>query len=157
MTRLAPLLLCALLALAGTAPPVQAVQPDEVLADPALETRARELSKGLRCLVCRNESIDESNAELARDLRLLVRERLVAGDSDDAVIDFVVARYGEYVLLRPTASGANWLLWAAGPLMLLAALGLGAVYLRGRARTAEPGPDALSADESARLRDILKD
>src|SRR6056297_550684 len=85
-----------------------AVEPDEILPDPVLEERARELSKGIRCLVCRNESIDESNAELARDLRLLVRERLVEGDSDTEVIDFVVARYGEYVLLRPTASGANW-------------------------------------------------
>ena len=94
--------------------PVHAVQPDEVLADPELESRAREeLSKGLRCLVCRNESIDESNAGLARDLRLLVRERITAGDSDDEVIDFVVDRYGEYVLLKPSVRpDRTWLLWA---------------------------------------------
>ncbi|MGB0913666.1 MAG: cytochrome c-type biogenesis protein, partial [Phaeobacter italicus] len=91
--------------------PAYAVQPDEVLADPALEARARELSKDLRCLVCRNESIDESNADLARDLRLLVRERLVAGDSNEEAMDFIVDRYGEYVLLSPRATGANWLLF----------------------------------------------
>ena len=104
--------LAVLLTLTG---PAWAVQPDEVLDDPALEERARELSKDLRCLVCRNESIDESNADLARDLRILVRERLMAGDSNAEAMDFIVDRYGEYVLLRPTASGANWVLWAAGP------------------------------------------
>ncbi|MBD3678379.1 MAG: cytochrome c-type biogenesis protein CcmH [Rhodobacteraceae bacterium] len=143
------LILCLLAA------PAFAVQPDEVLEDPALETRARELSKGLRCLVCRNESIDESNADLARDLRLLVRERLVAGDSDEEVIDFVVARYGEYVLLNPTTSGSNILLWIAGPLMLITALGLGAVYLRRRSTGA--APEALSDEEESRLRELLKD
>ncbi|MDE4174583.1 cytochrome c-type biogenesis protein CcmH [Phaeobacter sp. PT47_59] len=132
-----------------------AVQPDEVLADPVLEGRARELSKDLRCLVCRNENIDESNADLARDLRLLVRERLVAGDSDGEVIDFVVDRYGEYVLLRPTTSGANWMLWAAGPLMMLLALGLAAAYLRGRARAPKTAEAGLSHEEEARLRQIL--
>ncbi len=137
------------------AAPLWAVEPDEILSDPVLEERARDLSKGLRCLVCRNESIDESNASLARDLRLLVRERLVAGDSDAEVIDFVVARYGEYVLLRPRVNGANWLLWAAGPLMLLVAGGVGVVYLRGRSRAGVPQDDALSADEEARLRQIL--
>ncbi|HEU0220888.1 MAG TPA: cytochrome c-type biogenesis protein, partial [Paracoccaceae bacterium] len=96
-----------LLALWLPAAPAPAVQPDEMLADPALEARAREISRELRCLVCRNESIDESNASLARDLRLLVRERLVAGDTNEAVTDYVVARYGEYVLLRPSFSGAN--------------------------------------------------
>ena len=127
-----------------------------MLEDPLLEARARELSKGLRCLGCRNESIDESNAGLARDLRLLVRERLVAGDSDQAAVAFIVDRYGEYVLLRPTASGSNWLLWASGPLMLLIAGGMGAVYLRGRARPARQ-EDALSAEEQDRLHEILKD
>ena len=83
------------------ASPALAVQPDEILDDPALEERARDISAGLRCLVCRNESIDESNADLARDMRLLVRERLVAGDSDAEVVDFIVDRYGEYVLLKP--------------------------------------------------------
>lgn len=135
--------------------PAFAVQPDEVLADPALEGRARELSKNLRCLVCRNENIDESNADLARDLRILVRERLVAGDSDTEVIDFIVDRYGEYVLLRPTTSGANWMLWAAGPLMMLLALGLGAAYLRGRSRAPKTTEAGLSPEEEARLRQIL--
>ncbi|RMD49780.1 MAG: cytochrome c-type biogenesis protein CcmH, partial [Alphaproteobacteria bacterium] len=96
-----------------------AVEPDEMLADPALEARARAISKQLRCLVCRNESIDESNAKLARDLRLLVRERLKAGDSDEEVIAYIVDRYGEFVLLKPRARGVNLLLWLAGPLMLL--------------------------------------
>lgn len=143
--------------LATTLAPVAswAVQPDEVLADPILEGRARELSKDLRCLVCRNENIDESNAELARDLRILVRERLVEGDDDGEVIDFVVERYGEYVLLRPTTSGANWMLWAAGPLMLLLALGVAAGYLRGRARAIPSSDQGLSEDEQARLQKIL--
>lgn len=135
--------------------PVQAVQPDEVLSDPALEARARELSKDLRCLVCRNENIDESNADLARDLRVLVRERMVAGDSNGEVIDFVVERYGEYVLLRPTTTGANWMLWAAGPLMLILALGVAAGYMRGRGRAAKEGEQALSDEEQARLSQIL--
>jgi cytochrome c-type biogenesis protein CcmH len=142
----------------GLSAPAQAVQPDVVLADPVLEERARELSKDLRCLVCRNESIDESNAELARDLRLLVRERLVAGDSNDEAKAFIVDRYGEYVLLRPTASGANWLLWASGPLMLLVAAGIGFLYLRGRDTAAKPAVEArLSDDEQKRLREILDD
>ncbi|KPD11902.1 cytochrome c-type biogenesis protein [Phaeobacter sp. 11ANDIMAR09] len=135
--------------------PVLAVQPDEVLADPALESRARELSKDLRCLVCRNENIDESNADLARDLRVLVRERLVVGDSNDEVIDFVVERYGEYVLLRPTTTGANWMLWAAGPLMLLLALGVATGYMRGRGRASTVGEQDLSREEQARLNKIL--
>ena len=119
----------------------------------ALEARARALSAELRCLVCRNESIDESNADLARDLRILLRERLVAGDSDAEAIDFITDRYGEYVLLNPTASGANRLLWAAGPLMLLLAAGGALVYLRNRSAHA---PDAgLSAAEEERLRRIL--
>jgi len=121
----------ALLALAG---PARAVQPDEVLTDPALEARARAISQDLRCLVCRNESIDESNAPLARDLRMLVRTRLQAGDSDEQVIAFLVARYGEYVLLRPRVGGANLVLWLAGPCLLLAALGLAGAYLRRRVR-----------------------
>ena len=140
------------LTLAG---PVLAVQPDEVLSDPELEGRARELSKDLRCLVCRNESIDESNADLAKDLRLLVRERLVAGDSDEEVIDFVVDRYGEYVLLRPTTSGSNMALYLAGPMMLLFALGIGAFYIRGRRRPTTAVAE-LSDDEEARLEEILK-
>lgn len=135
--------------------PVMAVLPDEVLDDPVLEERARELSRELRCLVCRNESIDESNADLARDLRLLVRERLVAGDSNDEAMDFIVARYGEYVLLRPTAGGSNWILWSAGPLMLLLAGGVGYGYLRGRANAPKTQEAALSEAEQKRLREIL--
>ncbi|NNE53301.1 MAG: cytochrome c-type biogenesis protein CcmH [Sulfitobacter sp.] len=138
------------------AAPLWAVQPDEVLGDPVLEERARELSKGLRCLVCRNESIDESNASLARDLRLLVRERLVAGDSDKEAMDFIVARYGEYVLLKPDVTGANWLLWAAGPLMLLVAGGVGFAYLRRRQTAKAPTEAPLSTDEQARLDEILR-
>jgi len=133
-----------------------AVQPDEVLDDPVLELRARALSKGLRCLVCRNESIDESNASLARDLRLLLRERLVAGDSDAEAVDFIVTRYGEYVLLRPSIDGVNWLLWAAGPLMLLIAAGAGGLYVRGRSTAGARQDASLTEDEAARLRDILK-
>ncbi len=131
-----------------------AVQPDEMLDDPVLENRARELSKGLRCLVCRNEFIDESNADLARDLRLLVRERLVEGDSNEAVLDFVVARYGEYVLLNPRATGSSLILWIAGPLLLLSGLGVAFAYVR---RQSQDAPDGLSDDEKARLTELLKD
>ncbi len=138
------------------ATPLMAVEPDEVLDDPVLEQRARELSKGLRCLVCRNESIDESNATLAKDLRILVRERLVAGDSDAEAVDYIVARFGEYVLLNPTTGGANWILWGAGPLMLLLAGGLGALYVRGRSKAAAPQDAGLTEEEADRLRDILK-
>ncbi|MEX0349676.1 MAG: cytochrome c-type biogenesis protein CcmH [Paracoccaceae bacterium] len=152
LSRLQLALLLVLMAL-----PAGAVQPDEVLDDPVLEERARDLSKGLRCLVCRNESIDESNADLARDLRILVRERLVAGDSDDEVIAFVVDRYGEYVLLRPTADGANMLLWAAGPFMLLLAVLTGFLYLRRRSTAAAPEEAALTEDEQKRLSELLND
>ena len=137
------------------ATPLWAVEPDEILDDPALEQRARELSKGLRCLVCQNESIDESNATLARDLRLLVRERLVAGDSDAAAVDYIVARYCEFVLLNPPVTGANWLLWGAGPLMLLLAGGVGFAYLRGRSPARGRNEHPLSEAEQARLDDIL--
>ena len=130
-----------------------AVQPDEILDDPALEARARELSRGLRCLVCRNESIDDSNAELARDLRLLVRERIVAGDTDEEVIQFLVARYGEYVLLKPEASGSNLVLYLAGPLMLVGAVGISFVYLR--RRRIQPEANGLTAAEQARLDELL--
>lgn len=138
------------------AAPLWAVQPDEILDDPALEARARSISQGLRCLVCQNESIDESHASLARDLRILLRERLVAGDSDTEAVRFIVDRYGEYVLLTPTLRGANWLLWAAGPLMLLIAGGVGITYVRRRSTTM-PRDDALSVDEEAQLSEILKD
>lgn len=145
-----------LLALALWAAPVAAVEPDEMLQDPALEARARELSKGLRCLVCRNESIDDSHADLARDLRLLVRQRLVAGDSDDEAVNYLVDRYGEYVLLKPRDTGTNRVLYLAGPGMLIVA-GLGAlVYLRRRSHAPAPTEAALSADEARRLDEIMK-
>ncbi|WP_101068102.1 cytochrome c-type biogenesis protein [Roseovarius salinarum] len=153
MKRLA-LILCLLAA------PGWAVQPDEILDDPELEQRARDISAGLRCLVCRNESIDDSNAELARDLRLLVRERLEAGDTNEEVVDFVVDRYGEYVLLQPRTDGWNLVLWAAGPAMLFLGGGIAAVYLRRRARAQEAGgaqTDHLSAEEQARLREIMNE
>ncbi len=134
------------------ATPAFAVRPDEMLADPALEARARELSQGLRCLVCRNENIDDSDAPLARDLRLLVRERLVAGDTDTAAMSFIVDRYGEYVLLNPTVTGANWLLWLAGPLMLLGGGAIAVVMVRQRSATAEAPP--LTAEDRARLADL---
>ncbi|MEC7670335.1 MAG: cytochrome c-type biogenesis protein, partial [Pseudomonadota bacterium] len=110
-----------------TTGPAWAVLPDEVLDDPVLEERAREISKGLRCLVCQNESIDESNAPLARDLRIVVRERLVAGDTNEEVVEFIVERYGEFALLNPTTDGWNRLLWWAGPAMFLVALLMGAL------------------------------
>ena len=148
------LLVALMLALAS---PALAVQPDEVLPDPVLEERARDISAGLRCLVCRNESIDESNATLARDLRLLVRERLVAGDTDEEVVAFVVDRYGEYVLLRPTMTGSNIVLWLAPAILLVLGAGLSVVYVRRRAGSVAPTEAALSAEEEARLRDLLKD
>jgi cytochrome c-type biogenesis protein CcmH len=129
-----------------------AVQPDEVLDDPVLEQRARELSQGLRCPVCRNESIDGSNAELARELRILLRERLVDGDTDQEAVDFLVARYGEFVLLRPDTSGVNVILWYAAPVMLLIALGIGWTVIRRPA----PPPEDLSDEEKAELQKILR-
>jgi cytochrome c-type biogenesis protein CcmH len=150
MRRLRAALL--LLALAGAAP-AAAVEPDEVLSDPALEARARALSRELRCMVCQNQSIDDSDAPLARDLRLLVRERLQAGDSDKGVLDFLVARYGEFVLLKPRLAWHTAALWAA-PLALLLA-GIGAIVLALRRRqplAVESAP--LSADEQGRLERI---
>lgn len=134
--------------------PGHAVQPDEVLQDPVLEARARALSEGLRCLVCQNQSIDDSDAPLAKDLRILVRERLKAGDSDEEIIDFVVARYGEFVLLKPRFSAHTWLLWFATPLVLLA--GLAAVVLAYRRRKMEAGDlKPLTGNEKRRLRRLL--
>ena len=121
-----------LILLAFLASPAFAVQPDEILPDAALEARAREISQSLRCPVCQGENIDDSNATISRDLRVLVRERLVAGDSNDEVIDFIVARYGEFVLFEPRATGANWLLWLAGPAMLLAGGAMAAAFIRSR-------------------------
>ena len=135
-----------------------AVDPDEILDDPALEARAREISAGLRCLVCQNESIDSSNADLARDLRLLVRERLLAGDTDQEVRDYMIARYGDFVLLKPPVKPETYLLWF-GPavILVLGALGVG-TYLRRRApESAEAMAVArpLSAAEQDRLDRLL--
>ncbi len=139
------LLLCLALAVAAT--PAFAVLPDEVLSDPALEARARALSASLRCLVCQNQSIDDSNADLARDLRIIVRERLVAGDRDEQVIDFVVARYGEFVLLKPRFSVQNALLWGAPVVILLA----GAAFAFSRARRGNAREAPLTDEEKAAL------
>jgi cytochrome c-type biogenesis protein CcmH len=148
----------AFIALAGAWAPAHAVEPGEMLADPALEARARHISQELRCLVCQNQSIDDSNAELARDLRVLVRERLAAGDSDAAVLTFVEARYGEFVLLRPRLRWHTLLLWLT-PLLLLAGAAI-AVARHTRRRLlptgAAPQPAPLSAAEQQRLDELLK-
>jgi cytochrome c-type biogenesis protein CcmH len=148
--------LCLLL-LVLAVPPAAAVEPDEMLADPALEARARSISQELRCLVCQNQSIDESNAALAKDLRLIVRERLRAGDSNAAVLAFVEARYGEFVLLRPKLNAHTLLLWLA-PLLLLAATAVG-VFRRTRASSTAPAKAAaqpLSTGEQQRLAELLQ-
>jgi cytochrome c-type biogenesis protein CcmH len=137
-----------------SAPPAWAVQPDEILSDPALEARARAISTGLRCLVCRNETIDDSDASLARDLRLLLRERLTAGDTDAEAVAFIVDRYGEYVLLNPTTNGINLILWLAGPAMLITGAGMATLYLRRRRQSATPDAP-LSESETKRLAEIL--
>lgn len=140
-----PLALTLMLALS---PAALAVGPDEVLADPALEQRARDISAGLRCLVCQNQSIDDSDADLARDLRILVRERLVAGDTNAQVEQYVVDRYGEYVLLNPRLGAHTILLWTAAPILLLIGL-LALVFARRRHHAS--GPEGLSEDEVAAL------
>ena len=150
--RFASLLICLGLAFAG---PAMAVQPDEILPDAALEQRAREISSGLRCLVCQNQSIDDSDAPLAKDLRILVRERLVAGDSDRAVTDFVVARYGDFVLLRPPLNARTLALWMA-PFTILAA-GLLFLWRRRRMNDAPAAATpALTADEQRRLDELTR-
>lgn len=149
------LALCALVLALMLSTPATAVQPDEKLADPALEARAREIGRHLRCLVCQNQSIDDSDAGLARDLRLLVRERLTAGASDAEVIDHIVARYGDYVLLRPPVKPATYLLWAAPVLILAGGTGGLVVAWRRRRRAAEPAP--LSDEERRRLAALLED
>lgn len=135
---------------------VLAVQPDEVLDNPALEARARQISQKLRCPICQGENIDESNAAISRDLRLYVRERLVAGDSDDQVIDAVVDRFGEFVLFDPPARGGNLILWLAGPFMALVALLVAWSFLRGRSRSTAPNVTLTDA-EKARLDEIMRD
>ena len=146
--RLAALFACLILLT-----PAYAVEPGEVLADPALEARARDLSADLRCLVCQNQSIDDSHAPLAKDLRLLVRERLQAGDSDDQVRTYLVQRYGDFVLLKPPLRIGTLLLWGA-PLMVLLAGGLG-LLLASRRRVSVTPASSLSADEQARLDKLL--
>ena len=131
-----------------------AVNPDEVLADPVLEQRARNLSAQLRCMVCQNQSIDDSNAELARDLRVLVRERLSNGDSDEQVIDYVVSRYGEFVLLNPRMSAKTIILWATPVLLLLGGAVAMTVYVRSRPR--QRAIAALTPEEQARLDELLE-
>jgi cytochrome c-type biogenesis protein CcmH len=145
-----PLALALLFALSA---PALAVRPDEVLADPVLETRAREISTGLRCLVCQNQSIDDSDADLARDLRLIVRERLVAGDSDDEVRAFLVARYGEYVLLNPVMAPHTILLWIAGPVVLVGGAIVVLLAAR-RKRQVATGASELTTEEAAALKDL---
>jgi cytochrome c-type biogenesis protein CcmH len=134
-----------------------ALDPSEMLDDPALEARARSLDHALRCVVCQSESVASSNAEWAVEARRVIREQVLAGETNDAVVDFFVERYGEFVLMTPRSSGSNWLLWAAGPLMFLLAGGIGFSYLRGRSRAPVMADASLSADESKRLREILEE
>jgi cytochrome c-type biogenesis protein CcmH len=128
-----------------------AVNPDERLADPVLEARARALGKSLRCLVCQNQSIDDSNADLAHDLRVIVRERLTAGDTDAQVLAYLQARYGNYVLLKPPVDPATWVLWFGPPAMLL----VGAVVLVLRRRAQPTAPAPLAPEERARVEELL--
>jgi cytochrome c-type biogenesis protein CcmH len=154
--------LCLIIALLTfvAVPCAMAVEPDEVLSDTTLEARARALSKELRCMVCQNQSIDDSEAPLARDLRILVRERLQAGDSDRQVIDFLVARYGEFVLLRPRFSWHTAVLWL-GPAAMLLIGGCAVLVLARRYRlksaAAAEAQQGLTAAEAARLSDVLRD
>ncbi len=152
MRRLASIALLATL-LSSTA--ALAVQPDEILNDPVLEGRARNLSQELRCMVCQNQSIDDSDASLARDLRLLVRERLTKGDSDQQVIEFLVARYGEFVLLKPLFQVQTLLLWGVAPVVLLG--GMVSLGVRARRRkTVSAAEAALSGEEQRRVASLVK-
>ncbi|HUI21264.1 MAG TPA: cytochrome c-type biogenesis protein [Methylocella sp.] len=150
MTRRALILACLVFLMPLGA---RAVQPDEILSDPNLEARARALSGELRCMVCQNESIDESNADLARDLRLLVRERLQAGDSDDQIRTFLVRRYGDFILLKPPFKLETWLLWGAPFLILLA--GGCVIFFSRRRRTDLAPPNSLSEAERVKLQAML--
>jgi cytochrome c-type biogenesis protein CcmH len=146
------------LAVMAAPPAAYAVQPDEIMSDPAKEARARDLSRELRCMVCQNQSIDDSEAPLARDLRLLVRERIAAGDSDAQVLDFLVARYGEFVLLKPRLEPHTYLLWLLPPLAL--AGGGFALWVYGRRRTKsatseDPSLRQLTAEEEARVEQLI--
>lgn len=134
-----------------------AFDPSEMLDDPELEARARGLDHAMRCVVCQSESVASSNAQWAIDARRVIREQIVAGLTDRQVEDFFVERYGEFVLMAPRTGGSNWLLWAAGPLMFLLAAGTGFGYLRGRSTATATAEPELSAEESKRLAEILKD
>ncbi|MFO1209551.1 MAG: cytochrome c-type biogenesis protein [Amaricoccus sp.] len=149
----------ALLALAlGLAPlAVSAVEPGEMLPDPALEARARAITEELRCVVCQSESVDESNADIAHDIRMLVRERLKAGDSDAEVRAYLVDRYGEFVLFRPPFSWRNAPLWLAGPALLLLGGGIALVFVRRRARAPFDPPPPLSEEEQARIAALIRE
>lgn len=131
------------------------VEPSEVLDDPILEERARDISKNLRCLVCQNESIDDSNASLAKDLRILVRERLVAGDSDKEVLIFIADRYGEFALLKPRSDGSNLILWLSGPLMLLIALIISFSFIKSNHNSKGGSTAVLSDHEKRELKKIF--
>jgi cytochrome c-type biogenesis protein CcmH len=143
--------------LATLVAPALAVTPDEILKDPKLESRARDLSRELRCMVCQNQSIDDSEAPLAKDLRVLVRERLTMGDSDKQVLDFLVARYGEFVLLKPPFELHTLLLWGVSPAVLIGGMiGLIVIARRRRSRSATTASLALSRDEQRRIEVLLK-
>ena len=133
-----------------------AVEPDESLQDEMLEQRARDISKGLRCPVCQNESIAESSADLSSDLRVLVRDRLLEGDSDQEVVEFIVARYGEFVRLEPSLTGSNLVLWATAPVLLLIGLAIGLFFIKGQAAREKKGDTVLSNNEKTKLEKILK-
>jgi len=157
MRRIARVRMCIVAALMALAVPSLAYEPDEVLKDPALEARARALSAELRCMVCQNQSIDDSNAPLAKDLRLLVRERLTAGDTDEEVIDFVVARYGEFVLLRPRMAPHTYVLWFGPLVILVAGATFTAIYLARRTSDGGGQDIPLTADEEARANELMRD
>jgi cytochrome c-type biogenesis protein CcmH len=140
--------------LAALTPSARAVEPNEMLKNPALEARARAISRELRCLVCQNESIDDSTADLAHDLRLLLRRRLVAGDTDQQAVDFIVARYGDFVLLKPPVEPATYLLWFGPAALLMVAAASALIFVRRRNR-ALPAPAPLSAEEERRLDTLL--
>jgi cytochrome c-type biogenesis protein CcmH len=150
MRALAALLLAGFLAV-----PALAVEPSERLADPVLEARARALSQGLRCLVCQNESIDESGADLAHDVRVLLRQRIAGGDSDAQAVAFIVARYGDFVLMEPPVKPATYVLWAAPPVLLIG--GVAVVLVAARRRRAAVPPPPLDAGEQARLASMLQE
>jgi cytochrome c-type biogenesis protein CcmH len=157
MRRPLAMLLVCLIAVGPPAAAMAATNPDEILQDPVLEQRARDLSRQLRCLVCQNQSIDDSDADLARDLRRIVREQLLAGRSDEEIIDYLTARYGDFVLLKPPVKPATWGLWFGPALVLvIAAAGIG-VYVRRRAAPPDARTPELSADERRRLEALLRE